>query len=70
MADKNQQSMLEYLPNRTMFYVVFDMSNGDKSSRRYCWWFDTKKQANAHIKHQRDTYGAELSAPHKVRMED
>lgn len=60
----------EWLPKGRTFWIVFDMSNGDSGTKRYCWWFDTKKDALIHIKWQRDTYGAELSAPHKVEITD
>ena len=34
----------EYFPKKPI-WLVFDQSNGHKPSRRYVWWFDTKKQA-------------------------
>jgi hypothetical protein len=58
----------EFLPKGRFFWIVFDMANGDSGSKRYVWWFDTRKAAREHINHQRDTYGAELSAPHKVEI--
>jgi hypothetical protein len=35
----------EYFPNKPI-WLVFDQSNGHKPSRRYVWWFDTKKDAD------------------------
>jgi hypothetical protein len=61
-------SLAEWLPDHKHVWLVFDMSNGDKLSKRYVWWFDTKKQANEHIKWQRkQKWCATLSAPHKFQ---
>lgn len=47
-------------------WVMFDLDNGDKKSRRYLWWFETKKAAIEHRKWQMFlTYGASLSEPEK-----
>lgn len=59
----------EFLPKHMKFWVIFDMSNGDSGSRRYVWWFDTKKAALEHLKHQRSNpNNAELSEPHQVQI--
>jgi hypothetical protein len=57
----------EYIPNKSI-WLVFDLSNGHKPTRRYVWWFDTKKDAEAHIKFQK-TYkdSAPLSKPFKFK---
>ncbi len=39
---------VEYLPTKPI-WLVFDMANGGASTRRYVWWFDTKKKANEWI---------------------
>lgn len=50
------------------FWVLIDLSNGDENSRRYLWWFASKKKAKEHRKHQMSVYGnATLSKPIKVR---
>lgn len=60
----------EWLPKYTEFWVVFDCSNGNSRSHRYCWWFDTRRAAREHIKHTKTLkYAADLSQPVKVRME-
>lgn len=47
-------------------WLVFDLSNGDELSKKYVWWFYTKKQANAHIEEQKDReFSAELTEPVK-----
>jgi hypothetical protein len=66
----SRQQLDYWLPKKRDFWMVFDMSNGDVGTKRYCWWFDTKKAAQAHITWQRNSYGANLSAPHKVRIID
>lgn len=61
-------SLMEWLPKDRMVWLVFDMSNGDRGSKRYVWWFDTKKQAKDHIDWQRkQKWNAELSEPHKFQ---
>lgn len=63
-------SMEEYLPEQKDIWLVFDMSNGDKPSKRYVWWFDSIKQARKHIKHQRQMkYAATLSSPIKATID-
>lgn len=53
----------EYFPNKPI-WLVFDQSNGHKPSRRYVWWFDTKKQANEWIKEHLDNANAyDISEP-------
>ena len=34
----------EYVPNRPI-WLLFDTSNGHAPTRRYVWWFDTRKDA-------------------------
>lgn len=59
--------MSEWNPKRGHFWVVFDESNGDSQTKRYLWWFDTKKAALAHIKHVSNLkHGALLSNPFQV----
>jgi hypothetical protein len=53
-------------------WLVFDLNNGD-SSKRYCWWFNTREEARRHIRWQRkQKYSAKLSSPVKclVLLED
>lgn len=57
-------------PKNKFIYVLFDLSNGDVLTRRYLWWFDTRKQAMEHRKEQKKMkYGADLSMPVKVKVE-
>lgn len=59
----------EYLPRGRDVWLLFDRSNGDRRTRRYCWWFDTRKDAMAHRRHQhRITNGAPLSLPVRMRQ--
>lgn len=57
----------EYFPNKPI-WLVFDQSNGHKPSRRYVWWFDTKKDA---IKwscfHSQQSNSHPISKPIKFR---
>ena len=54
----------EYLPTNRPIWLVFDLSNGHAPVKRYVWWFDTRKDALAHIKHQRrHINNAPVSAP-------
>lgn len=34
-----------YLPSGRRIWVLFQDTNGDESSKRYCFWFDSRKQA-------------------------
>lgn len=69
MTAKASTNAREYLPAGKTLWVLFDMSNGDKSARRYLWWFDTRKAARAHRASQTGTPGtARLSAVVKVRV--
>ena len=53
----------EYLPEKPI-WLVFDLCNGHAPVKRYVWWFDTKKDALAHIKFQRkNPTNAWLSEP-------
>lgn len=56
----------EYWPEKKTVWVLFDQANGDKESRRYLWWFDTRKAAREHKHWQNDIYkGATLKGPIK-----
>jgi hypothetical protein len=56
----------ENLPKSNIIWVVFDLDNGHEPSKHYCWWFNTRKNARDHIKHQKTyKYAAELSQPMK-----
>jgi hypothetical protein len=58
----------EYFPNKAI-WLVFDMSNGHKGSRRYTWWFDSKIEANEWIKeHLKNPHACDVSKPTKWRM--
>ncbi len=58
------ESNSEYIPTGPI-WIVFDIANGHKPSKRYNWWFDTKKDALAHIKHQKTIFSAApLSKPY------
>jgi hypothetical protein len=53
----------EYFPNKPI-WLVFDQSNGHKPSRRYVWWFDTKKQAKEWIdEHIKNEHAYDVSIP-------
>lgn len=34
-----------WLPANRRIWVLFQDSNGDKESKRYCFWFDSRKKA-------------------------
>jgi hypothetical protein len=60
----------EYLPTGNTLWLVFDTSNGHKGSYRYAWWFDTKKDALAHIEWQKSfPNAADLSKPFRVVLQ-
>ena len=53
-----------YLPKGRRIYILFQDSNGDESSKRYCFWFDSKKKALEHRKHVlRNPEWAQVSRP-------
>ena len=53
----------EYLPTSPVWFL-FDLSNGHAPVKRYVWWFDTKKDALAFLKHHnRSPHASELSEP-------
>ena len=53
----------EYFPSKPI-WLVFDQSNGHKPSRRYAWWFDTKKQAIEWSKeHLKRDHAYDISKP-------
>ena len=53
-------------PKRKPIWLLFDLSNGDRGSKRYCWWFETREDAREHRKYQmRLKFAAELSGPVK-----
>ena len=55
----------EYLPSRPI-WLVFDLDNGHGPTKRYVWWFDTRKEAREHIKFQsKNKFAAKLSRPKK-----
>lgn len=57
----------EYFPNKPI-WLVFDQSNGHKPSRRYVWWFDTKKDAIEWSDfHSQQSYSYPISKPVKFR---
>lgn len=59
----------EYFPARKTFWILFDTANGDKLTKRYCWWFDTRKQAREHKARQKKMlYGAPLIGPFKFYL--
>ena len=50
------------------FWVLVDLSNSHNDSRRYLWWFSSKKAAKEHRKAQLALpTNATLSKPIKVR---
>jgi hypothetical protein len=51
-------------------WVLFDMDNGDPSSRRYLWWFETREKARAHKKRQNSRWpsSARLAGPFRYRV--
>lgn len=65
-ASRFQFCLDEYFPAGKTIWILFDTSNGDKKSKRYCWWFDTRKQAREHKAYQKTRpYGASLIGPFK-----
>lgn len=54
----------EYLPSGKRIWIVFQDSNGDRDSKRYCLWFDSRQKAREYLWHVKRMCGAaELSAP-------
>lgn len=41
-----------FLPKGKFVWLLFDTANGDELSKRYVWWFDTKKAAQEYKKWQ------------------
>lgn len=65
-ATRYQFCLDEYFPAGKTFWMLFDTTNGDKLSKRYCWWFDSRKQAREHKAFQKSLpYGAPLIGPFK-----
>jgi hypothetical protein len=61
--------MSEYLPKGKTLWLCFDLSNGHRPSHRYVWWFDSRKDAEAHRRWQKKfPHAAQLSVPVKVRI--
>lgn len=53
----------EYIPTKPV-WLVFDLNNGHAPTKRYVWWFDTRKAALEHIRFQRkNEFAAKLSRP-------
>ena len=60
----------EYWPAGKEIWVLFDQSNGDSETKRYMWWFDTRKAARDHKHWQNKVYkGAELKGPVKFKRQ-
>lgn len=56
----------ENLPSKKHIWVLFDIDNGHRGAHHYLWWFETKKQAIEHKRHQKAmAYGARLVGPVK-----
>jgi len=60
----NKNPSTEYFPKNPI-WLVFDLANGHKPSRRYVWWFDTKKQAYDWINDPAIDLKYEISKPTK-----
>lgn len=61
----NRYLAKDYLPKGEV-WLVFDLSNGDSTSRRYVWWFDSRKEARRFISHHKTLkYASTLSTPLK-----
>lgn len=58
-----------YIPTKPI-WLIFDCGNGHEGSRRYVWWFDTKKEAKywskRHIK-ENSKFGYDISLPIKFK---
>lgn len=51
---------------KPVYWLLFDLCNGHPNTHRYCWWFQTFREAQAHLKNQRSMeFGAKLSRPYK-----
>lgn len=47
-------------------WILFDLSNGDTGSKRYLWWFSTRKDALKYRRfHNKSKYSAALSMPRR-----
>ena len=52
-----------YIPDCPV-WLVFDLMNGHPGIKQYVWWFRTRKEAFAHIRHvSKMKYGTEYSDP-------
>jgi hypothetical protein len=59
----------EYLPKNKYIWICMDLCNGHKPTKRYCWWFDTKKEALSHRRFQhKNKLNARLSKPIKCKI--
>jgi hypothetical protein len=55
------------MPKKKHVWLLFDLNNGHEGSKRYVWWFDTKKQASDFKReHKTKPNAATLSAPTKA----
>ena len=53
----------EYLPDYPI-WLVFDLGNGHAPTKRYVWWFDSKKDAREHVKfYRQNPDNVKLSEP-------
>lgn len=61
----------DFLPSKKHIWLLFDVSNGDISSRRYVWWFDSRQKARAHKHWQNHILKnkAKLVGPFKFKEE-
>ena len=57
------------LPRTGTVWLLFDLSNGHELTKRYVWWFDTKRQAREFKREQlKRKHRATLSAPMKATL--
>ena len=59
----------EYLPSTKTIWLLFDLSNGHMVSRRYLWWFETRREAMDHRREQHKLRNhARLSLPVRANL--
>lgn len=57
------------MPNKKTVWLLFDLDNGHEGSKRYVWWFDTKRQAaDFKREHRKKPFAASLSVPVKADL--
>jgi hypothetical protein len=60
------------LPKKPVIWLLFDIDNGDSSSKHYVWWFESRQQARefkAHHLASPNPHKTELVGPVKATVD-